>query len=453
MLKGTVVLPSLNRPHLLKEFFKCYKDTDSTIPGLLLIDDQDFKKNEAAYQDLELPKEWRIVRTTGVTMAAKINEVWDQIITLDYVCILNDDHKPKTNKWDAKIAGLITGSNIVATNDGWKAPHRLCGAITYSGNVLRAVGYMFPPGVQHLYHDDAWEFLGNKAGCVQIAMDIMVEHDHVYKHGKVDETFKKVNSEESWKGDIEAFEAWHKSGEAERAAERLVGIQPKQGIMLATPSHDGNVCFQYALGLSDTNVACAMNRIHFEIGRVEGSSLLSHTRNCLVDMFLKSKCQKLLFVDADQGFTAQSVLTLLQSNKRIIAGITPHKRFPINLNFEPLPDDCKYFKEFVNKSVPEFIEFAKVKADPKGEIEVARAGTGFIMIDRSVFDIMKDHVDTYSPFENNPSVKHHEYFKSHGHEGKFRGEDWMFTELAKKLKIPTYISANVMVSHKGSYTW
>ena len=195
------------------------------------------------------------------------------------------------------------------------------------------------------------------------------------------------------------------------------------------------------------------NNIYFEVARIEGSSLLAHARNALVDMFLKSRCQRLLFIDSDQGFDRNHIFALLNSNKPIIAGVTPHKRFPININFEPLEQDIKFFKSLVNKSSEEFMKFAKERADEKGEIEVLKAGTGCIMIDRSVFASMIDLAEKYVAFDNNPELKHHEFFRTGPLNGMYRGEDWYFCELAKRAGIPIYVHAHARLSHQGAYKW
>jgi hypothetical protein len=333
---------------------------------------------------------------------------------------------------------------------------------------MRTLGYLFPEFIDHLYIDSVWEYLCNKSQSANILMDVLVEHDHVFKKAQAnngnmdhaDKTHKKVYHKD-WNNEKEvASPAWHFQQwllkHAETDAQRLLDIQPKMGIMIATPTHDGNCAYTYALGLSDITVFMATQNIYFELARVSGSSLIPHARNSLVDMFLKSRCQKLLFIDADQGFNKQDVITLFQSNKRIIAGITPHKRFPINFNFEPLPEHHKYFKSIKDKGPEEFTIYAKECADPKGEIEVERVGTGFIMIDRSVFDIMAPSVAEYIPFDET-EITHREFFKmgavETGEVKKFMGEVWSFTELAKKLKIPLYISCNSIVSHYGHFNF
>lgn len=460
-MRAIILVPTLNRPELLKRFLLSYVATETTMPCLVLVDKKDPSLDD--YQKIDYPKGVTLVLTESRSMGGKCQEVWDQYIDLDAVTLLNDDHVLETLGWDNKVLSQITGTNVIGTNDGWTAPNRLGGATTFSTKVLKTLGWMFPPGIEHLYIDNVYEFLCAKAQCANILMDVMARHNHVFNpeaKAKKDDTHTSIYTD-SWNHEnSEGSPAWHfkkwLETSAEKDGQKLLDIQPKTGLMIATPSHDGNVTFSYALGLADLATFFTQQNIYFEMARVEGSSLIPHARNSLVDMFLRSRCQRLIFIDSDQGFDKQAVLHLFQSNKRIIAGVTPHKRFPINLNFEPLPEDNHFFKDLTNKGPEEFVKFAQSKADPKGEIEVNRSGTGFMMIDRSVFDIMKDHVQEYEPFDNNPSVKHREFFwmgATKGETSRYRGEDWHFTELAKRLHMPIFINANSQVSHRGSFLY
>ena len=459
-MNGICLLPSLNRPRRLEEFFKAYRKAEWSIPGWVLIDKGDFISRQQEYQALDIPSNWKIVQTNEITMGGKCREMWGEYKDMDYVMLLNDDHLPITERGDLRIVSQINGTNLIGTNDGpspdkpWNAPNRICGATTWSGKVLREVGYMFPKGLSHLFIDDLWANLAGRAGCAQVLMDVCVHHNHAYITKEEDDTHKKVNSQESWQQDFDAFQRWLKE-DAAADSKKLVALQNKQGVMVCTPSQDGNSSLDFGVGLMDGSNALNHHNIYFEFARVDGSSLLPHARNSLVNMFLESKCQRLLFIDSDQGYNRNHILHLLNSNRPIVAGVTPHKRFPINLNFEPLEQDKHFFPELHNKGPDEFFKFAKAKGDVKGEIEVNRAGTGFMMIDRSVFQIMIDsgEVPKYKAFDDRADVYHHEFFKMGSADELYRGEDWFFCQLAKKLNIPIYISSFVCPSHKGTYTW
>lgn len=467
-MKGTIFLPSLGRPHLVKRFIDSYHETECAVPLWIVVDENDEKLDE--YKKLELPEKGKLKITKSRSMGDKSRELWDEYKDFDYVIICNDDHIGRTTKWDQTVISQIKGHNVVFTNDGYvnaNGPTRIAGAICFSGKWLRTLGYMFLPGQHHLYSDDLWQALCQRAQCAFYLHDVLVEHQHAYKNKDLqDETFFKVNGPEGldpvtkvgkggfWPGDSDIFRKWMESGQAEKDMQKIMDIQPKSGVMIATPSHDNQVLFEYALGLSEFQMALRSQNINVEIARVVGSSLVAHARNSLVDMFLKSKCQKLLFIDADQGFDAATLWPLFTSPRRIIAGITPHKRFPINLNFEPLAKDAHHFTSLTNKGFDEFKSYAKDNADQNGEIEVNRAGTGIMCIDRSVFSIIGKDVDEYMAFDNTDEMHHKEFFKMGKSEsGRYKGEDWHFCELAKKHSIPIYIQANSVAIHSGQFSF
>jgi len=471
-MRGVWLVPTLNRPHLVKRFVEAYISTKASTPVWFLLDDKDPSKD--AYRALPLPQNCLFIDTgEAKTMGDKIRHVWPSIESMDWVGILNDDHIPRTEKWDQAVISQINGCNVAFTNDGYvnaQGPARIAGAICFSGKFLRALGYMFLPGQHHLYSDDLWQVLCQRPQCALYLHDVLVEHDHAYKDkSQQDDTFFKINGEAGlnkdrigeggfWPNDRQVFEEWMSSGKAERDIQKIMDIQPKTGVMIATPTHDGLVTIDYALGLSDFNLNLNRQNVHVELARVVGSSLIPHARNSLVDMFLRSKCQKLLFIDADQGFDAQTCWPLFSSPRRIIAGITPHKRYPINLNFDPLPQDRHYFPDLYNKGPQDFVKFATEKADINGEIEVNRAGTGIMCIDRSVFEIMmkSDEVSEYLAFDSSEEHKHKEFFKmgiTPGAKSRYVGEDWFFCELAKKLSIPIYIQSRSVMVHSGMHTF
>lgn len=461
---GVLLLPTLNRLEMLKSFIESYKATEAQVPTWILVDKGDFISKQIEYQALELPSTIKLIETNGVTMGQKLRELWDDYKDKDYVMLCNDDHYLHTKHWDKTILSNLREHMIIGTNDGpeiskpWMSPSKLAGMTCWSGKVLRTVGYIMPDGLEQLYIDDVWEALGGQSGCIQVLMNVCVEHRHVFKGRAKDQTFERVYPE-GWNdpnhvngNETKVFQKW-KGDSFPSDVQKLISIQPKQGLMIATPSHDGNCAFGYALGLTDLALFFNKNNIYFEMARVVGSSLIPHARNSLVDMFLKSKCQRLLFVDSDQEWTKEAAMMLFQSNRRIIAGVIPHKRFPINLNFNPLEKDRHFFKDHSNKSSMEYAEYARSNMDQKGEVEVEKAGFGFIMIDRSVFELMNPYVPEYQAFDNNDTVMHKEIFAMGAVNGKYMGEDWSFCSLAKKLNIPMYINVNAQVAHQGTFVW
>lgn len=194
---------------------------ETTTPGRILIDQVDYKKNEAEYLNLPMPDGWQLFGTgDNVSMGDKIRFAlkWENDEKpLSWVGVLNDDHYIITKGWDQRLVSQLDGTNFISTADRWTAPAKASGATIWSMGLLDAVGFsVYPDGMQHLFIDDLWETLGRATGCWKVDMHVVVEHRHALKDQTlVDETHQKVYSQKSWEGDQLVFKEWlEKSAES-----------------------------------------------------------------------------------------------------------------------------------------------------------------------------------------------------------------------------------------------
>lgn len=456
------LIPSLNRPHLMERFFKAYVKTLASTPGLLLVDKKDPQLD--AYRNLKLPENWKLIETDAVTMGDKFRETWDIYKDCDWIGVLNDDHVPITEKWDLAVLSHINGKNMVSTNDNWQFPSRICGAIAFSGPLIRALGWLFPPGMHHLFSDDVWQHIAVKTDCLSMLRDVTVEHDHAYKNKELeDDTFFKINGKDGlkdgrgtggfWENDEKIYKDWLDKDFRNDIA-KITKILPVSGVMIATPFKSHELYIGFALGLVKSLQSLPRHGVAVTFEHLIGSGLIAFARNILVDRFLRSTCKKLLFIDADEGFKADDVMRLYNSNKPIIGGMVPRKAFPINIVFDPLDEHKKHFKNTKTKSLKEVMDLAKEKGNSLGELEVKRAGTGFLMIDRSVFEYLTPHVTEYEAYEGK-GERHLEFFttgKSKESE-KYNGEDWDFCELARRHGFKIHIDTGVKITHLGEFVF
>lgn len=93
---------------------------------------------------------------------------------------LDDDHMPRTYAWDAMMLAALDamgGTGIVYPNDLLQGEN-LPTAPVISADIVRALGYMAPPCLTHLYCDNWWKALGDAAGCIRYLPEVIVEHRH-----------------------------------------------------------------------------------------------------------------------------------------------------------------------------------------------------------------------------------------------------------------------------------
>lgn len=199
-----ILLPTLNRIVKLKAFMKSAVAAETTTPGLVLIDRQDFLDKQKEYTQLEaeyFPRDWKIKITDARGMGAKVREVWPLVRECAVVGILNDDHVIVTKHWDTKLIGQLNGKNFISCNDNYCAPFRAAGATIWSMPLLECVGWpMFPPQIEHLGVDDCWELLGRATGCWTVDMAVTIEHHHVLTGSQNDDTHKMTYGSAQWEG-------------------------------------------------------------------------------------------------------------------------------------------------------------------------------------------------------------------------------------------------------------
>lgn len=226
------LVPSRRRPQNLAKQFDALRSSETTTPGLVLVDQNDYRDLKAEYDALACPEGWQIIPTEGESMGDKVREMWPRYANLDWVGLMGDDNLPETKGWDQMLIKALTGWNIVSSNDGWQAPHRMAGATLWSGDLFRAVGYIYPTELQHLFIDDIWETLGRRTDCWHVRMDVMVRHAHVFISGIQDETHKKAYS--NWPNDEARYLKW-KSREMFGVLAAIRDLMRKRGAVVSRP--------------------------------------------------------------------------------------------------------------------------------------------------------------------------------------------------------------------------
>lgn len=97
---------------------------------------------------------------------------------------------------------------MVYANDGIQG-ERLPTAIFMTADIVRALGYMAPPTLGHLYVDNAWLDLGRSAKCITYLSDVRVGHRHpIAGLAAWDEGYQRCNSPEQYSRDQAAYLQW-----------------------------------------------------------------------------------------------------------------------------------------------------------------------------------------------------------------------------------------------------
>lgn len=206
-------------------------------------------------------------------------------------------------------------------------------------------------------------------------------------------------------------------------------------IFIGLPAYDFKIGVKLAISLAEFCVKAQSHGINVQIGNISGCSVVSRARNSISKMFLESGCDHLLMVDADMVINADDIFRLLAFNQTrpIVAGI-----------------GCARKKEKVYFSMLDNDEDGNVLMDSMGLVKAKRVGTGFIMIQRQVFEKLKADHPEWEYFDHNHNDKMVAYFDFHlDQEEGYMGEDFVFCERARQAGFSIWIDPTIKLGHMG----
>jgi hypothetical protein len=176
-----VIVPSRGRPHNIARLLDAMSQTCQGGTDLIVgADDNDPYLDEyqafTGCQVVVKPGlQGRLVEWLNVLAIAAANDY-------PYVGHIGDDNIPRSDGWDVKIIdslrrqgpiGFCFGDDL----DPGRTPGTLSIHIFMTSNVIRRLGYMGPPSIQHMYVDPVWYAWGT-ATSIEFLPDAVLEHMH-----------------------------------------------------------------------------------------------------------------------------------------------------------------------------------------------------------------------------------------------------------------------------------
>lgn len=228
-------------------------------------------------------------------------------------------------------------------------------------------------------------------------------------------------------------------------------------ILIATPCYGGMVTSSFMLSFLGVASAAQQEGVAIGFYTVSNESLIPRGRNFIATEFLSMNpsFDKLLFIDADIKFSWEDVKKLLGSNEQIVGGTYPKKTLPIDLSYNPLPEHSDKYFPLGSRTLTEHKAFAEAEAGSNGEVEVVHLLTGFLMIDRSVLEALKEKTQSYSSHDliTGVSKTYYDFFPAGVRDGLYRSEDWGFCELARENGFCPTLQTEVILDHVGSFAY
>jgi len=245
----------------------------------------------------------------------------------------------------------------------------------------------------------------------------------------------------------------------------------KRKIFLGVPMYGGACAGMFAKSLSDLAALCVHHGIYLQQYFLFNESLVQRARNYVVDEFLRSDCTHLMFIDADIGFNANDVITLLalqsdDSEYDVLCGPYPKKC----ISFEKIKaavdhgfadNDPQELEKFVGDYV--FNPVAGQQQIPLNQpVEVMESGTGFMMIRRATFDkfreafphtaYLPDHVRTQH-FDGTRSINAYFDCVIDPKSKRYLSEDYYFCQKTREIGLKVWLCPWIQLHHVGSYVF
>jgi hypothetical protein len=210
-----VIIPTRDRPGAVAELCAAFTATCSAHTLLVFAVDaddshlRDYVEAVTRQEDVARRKMW--INEGAKTMVAALNGAVTYVLNaypeVSAIAFMGDDHRPRTMGWDRHYLDALDelGTGIVYGNDLLQG-ERLPTQVAMTADVPRALGYMAPPTLTHLYVDNYWLSLGQAAGCLRYLPEVIVEHVHPAA-GKAlwDEGHLRVNAQSMYARDRFAY--------------------------------------------------------------------------------------------------------------------------------------------------------------------------------------------------------------------------------------------------------
>ena len=232
-----------------------------------------------------------------------------------------------------------------------------------------------------------------------------------------------------------------------------------KSVFIATPMYGGMCHGSYAKSLFNTMKHLLDNGYEVQFRDMYNNSIITEARDLFTQIFLKSGCDYLFFIDADQSFKPEDVLRMIEEDRDIIGGVVPKKR----MNWESIADASHNGvpAEMLSKFSGEFnLALIPGQAQPEDftkSFEVSHIGTGMMIIKRHVFEKLKSSTREYTYSDQgilgiNVGDKMNEYWNTNiSDEGGLMGEDVNFCYMWRKLGGKVYAAPYAKTTHVGSY--
>ena len=452
------IIPSRGRPAACQSLLNSMVSHGMIGHGAVITDADDDALME--YQHIRYPDGWiHLVIPHGTPgIAESIRVAFENHPTEPWYGLIADDNSVETDGFEAALVTAAGPWGIASANDLWQAREdvskgRMHGATVFGGYLLRALGYWSPEGFKHLYLDDVWEAIGRSLGNWQTLMDVVTPHNHPFKTGETaDATAARANSSDMAEHDCAAFIAWRDGPAASDVMRARTAIWASKGLDLnfarqrsvffAVPAYRDISPYHYASMLKTKSLLDSLG-IRHDLGLICGIPV-TDARNVLANRLLETNFSDLLFIDADEGWEPWDVVRLLATCLPFVGAVGRKK--------SPAPDSDLGSWCFLPLD-----NGGTVPITAAGMVEVDAVGTGMLLVNRGVFEEMREAHPEWARDGIGASGNEAftEFFACDLDDTGTRrtGEDISFCRRWRALGGTVFIDPTIAISHYGTHEY
>lgn len=214
MSELTVIVPTRGRPDNLWQLWLAFVETctaDTKLVAVVDDDDPYLPSYQQRYDWAAGDPRLQLLIGPRLRLGGTLNAAAPVYAAqCPRIGFMGDDHRPRTVGWDRQYIQALDelGTGIVYGNDliqGEALPTQ----VAMTSDIVLATGYMVPPGLTHLFADDAWKALGQALGALRYLPDVVVEHMHpIAQKATWDEGYAECNTDALMDADRQVFEQW-----------------------------------------------------------------------------------------------------------------------------------------------------------------------------------------------------------------------------------------------------
>jgi hypothetical protein len=180
-----LIVPTRGRPEKAKNFYNFFKKNSVISDICFGLDDDD-------YMHYEIEKEAISSINKNMKVCPKLNKLASKFVDeYKYIGFSGDDVQINTYGWDQILLEPLKDQIGISYGNDYYQGENLPNTFIVNSEVIKELGWMVPPMLDHFYMDNFYKDLGSELGILHYFPDVNLEHHH-YINGKADfdETYK-----------------------------------------------------------------------------------------------------------------------------------------------------------------------------------------------------------------------------------------------------------------------